>query len=95
MGGGLRPEPTVDLSIDVNIDLVVIVGTLAAVAIAAATVDLVGCTGARYFANYNWLRIATWDVVAKLATAWIWDCSAGKEGRADDVGHPNWLWLWL
>ena len=32
-----------------NIDLVVIVGTLVAVAIAVATVDLVGCTGAWVF----------------------------------------------
>ncbi len=56
VGGGLRLPPTVDLSIDVNIDLVVIVGTLVAVAIAVATVDVVGCTGARVFCQ---LQLAT------------------------------------
>ena len=78
-----------------NIDLVVIVGTLVAVAIAVATVDLVGCTGAWVFRQ---LQLAAYrDLGCRGQTGYglDWDCSAGKEGRADDVGHPNWLWLWL
>ena len=51
VGGGLRPPPTVDLSIDVDLDLVVIIVTVAAVAIVVAMVDLVRCTGARVFSQ--------------------------------------------
>ena len=95
VGGGLRPPPTVDLSIDVNIDLVVIVGTLVAVAIAVATVDLVGCTGAWVFRQ---LQLAAYrDLGYRGQTGCGLDLRLldGQEGRADDVGHPNWLWLWL